>query len=412
MSKILIVDDEKVMLMLARRFLESKYEIVTATNAEEAIRIFERERPDMVLSDLMMPEIDGYELHKILQAKSSEPVPIMFMTADESDESERKGFEVGAVDYIRKPLKAEVLLRRVTNILNNLDKIHGLQERAETDPMTGLLNKTASQKAIDSVAGKLQGALLMIDLDSFKLVNDIYGHAMGDKILISFAELIKKISRTEDIVGRMGGDEFVLYLKNVLDEEVLQIKSRFLNENILTTAKKLMGDDMKIPLGVSIGAVFSPDEGKDFLTLYKKADSALYDVKHHGKHGLKIYGVHHAENNLSHVAGISQIRMILEERNIERSAYFVDFEQFKIIYRLLVRMSNIYDKGLALMQVTADEKFRETLLHSLRNSDCVTHSGDKLLVLLQEVNEDDIDSIKNRLMKGGENISCEVEKIF
>ena len=412
MSKILIVDDEKVMLLMARRFLESKYEIVTATSGAEAIKIFEREHPDMILSDLMMPEMDGYELHRILQEKSSEPVPIMFMTADESDESESKGFEVGAADYIRKPFKAEVLQRRIENILNHLDQIHGLQEQAETDPMTGLLNKSASQKAVDAVAGKLPGALLMIDLDSFKLVNDIYGHSMGDKILIKFAELIKKISRAEDVAGRMGGDEFILYLKNVTDEEVLKIKTQFLNEKILLAAKKLMGEDMEIPLGVSVGAVFAPSEGKDFLTLYKKADSALYEVKHHGKHGLQIYGVHHAENNLLQVEGISQMRMILGERNIEHGAYFVDFEQFKIIYRLLVRMSNMYGKGLALMQITADENFQEFLLHSLRNSDCVTFTGNKFLVLLQEVNDEDTDTIKNRLLNGGENISCEVEKIF
>lgn len=412
MSKILVVDDEKIMLLVARRFLEKKYEIVTANSGEEAIKMFEKEHPDMILSDLMMPEMDGYELHRILQEKFSEHVPIMFMTADESDESESKGFEVGAADYIRKPLKPDVLLRRVENILNHLDQIHGLQEQAETDPMTGLLNKSASQKAIDLVAGKLPGALMMIDLDSFKLVNDIYGHSMGDKVLITFSDLIKKISRSEDVAGRMGGDEFVVYLKHVEDEKVLQIKTQFLNEQLLTAAKKLMGENMEIPLGVSVGAVFSPDEGKDFLTLYKKADNALYDVKQHGKHGLRIYGTHHAENNLAQVEGISQIRMILGERNSEHGAYFVDFEQFKIVYRLLVRMSNMYTKGLALMQITAEEDFKEILLHSLRNSDCVTKSGNKFLILLQEVNEVDIDSIKNRLLGDRKNIYCEVEKIF
>lgn len=413
MSKILIVDDEKIMLLVARRFLESKYEIVTAMSGAEAIKVFEREHPDMILSDLMMPEMDGYELQRILQEKTSEPVPIMFMTADESDESESKGFEVGAADYIRKPFKAEVLQRRVENILNNLDKIHGLQEQAETDPMTGLLNKTASQKVIGKLAEKLPGALMMIDLDSFKLVNDIYGHAMGDKILITFAELIRKITRVEDVAGRIGGDEFIVYLKHVSSEKILQMKTKFLNNQLVTAAKKLMGDDMEIPLGVSVGAVFAPDEGTDFATLYKKADSALYEVKQHGKHGLRIYGVHHhAENELSKVEVISQMRMILSERHVEQSAYFVDFEQFKIIYRLLVRMSDIYQKGLMLMQITADEDFKEILLHSLRSSDCVTHSGNKFLVLLQEATEEDIETIKNRLLSGREDISFEVEKIF
>ena len=93
MSKILIVDDEEMMLMMARRILSRKYDVITATTGAEAIELFRDERPDMVLSDLMMPELDGYELQKILQAMSAEPVPIMFMTADESEESESKGFD-------------------------------------------------------------------------------------------------------------------------------------------------------------------------------------------------------------------------------------------------------------------------------------------------------------------------------
>ena len=122
MSKILVVDDEEMMLMMARRILSTKYEVITATSGEEAIEIFEQEHPDMVLSDLMMPEMDGYELHRILQEKSGEVVPMMFMSANEGDESEIKGFEVGAEDYIRKPLRPDVLLRRVGIIIDHLDK--------------------------------------------------------------------------------------------------------------------------------------------------------------------------------------------------------------------------------------------------------------------------------------------------
>ena len=120
MSKILIVDDDEMMIMLARRILSSKYEVVTATSGAEAIEIFAQERPDMVLSDLMMPEMDGYELHRILQEKSGELVPIMFMSASEDDESEIKGFELGAADYIHKPMRPDVLLRRIGNIIDSL----------------------------------------------------------------------------------------------------------------------------------------------------------------------------------------------------------------------------------------------------------------------------------------------------
>lgn len=421
MSKILIVDDEEMMLMMARYILSKKYDVVTATTGAEAIELFEREKPDLVLSDLLMPEMDGYELQRILQEHSAEPVPIMFMTADESSESESRGFELGAADYIRKPLKPDVLLRRVGNIIDNLDKIHKLEVAASTDPLTGLLNKAASQKELTERVRNSAGALLMIDLDSFKLVNDIYGHAAGDKILIQFAALIRKIIREDDLAGRMGGDEFIAFIDGVDDENILRAKANYLNTQILIVAKNLMGSDMQIPLGVSVGAVFIPEEGNDFPTLYKKADAALYDVKQHGKHGLAIFGDHH-KTNISATGKISQIRMILGERTQEPGAYVVDFETFKKIYRLLVRMSDNYKKGLTLLQFTlptddVTTEFGEILVKALRRSDCVSHSGKKFFVLLMEATESESEIVRDRIFSRCrkslvDKISFEREVIF
>ena len=420
MSKILVVDDDEMMLMMAKHILSRKYEVITANSGAEAIELFEEERPDMILSDLMMPEPDGYELHRIIQEKSAESVPIMFMTADDSDESESKGFELGAEDYIRKPLNPEVLLRRVGNIIDHLDKIHGLKTAAATDQLTKLLNKVAAQREIGELVKKSSGALLMIDLDSFKLVNDIYGHNMGDKILIKFAELIKSVIRAEDLAGRMGGDEFTAFLQGVSDEKVLENKSLFLNMEILKTARKLLGEDMQIPLGVSIGAVFVPAEGRDFQKLYEKADKALYEVKQHGKHGISIYREQNRSGNKISVEGITQMRLILGERNAE-GAYYVEFEDFKKIYRLLARMADAYKKNLILVQFALTEnnlaeEFKEILITSLRKSDCVTQSGDKFLILLIETTLAESDEIKERILTRlaknlREKISYEREKI-
>ena len=410
MSKILVVDDDEMMLMMAKHILSRKYEVITANSGAEAIELFEEERPDMILSDLMMPEPDGYELHRIIQEKSAESVPIMFMTADDSDESESKGFELGAEDYIRKPLNPEVLLRRVGNIIDHLDKIHGLKTAAATDQLTKLLNKVAAQREIGELVKK----------SSFKLVNDIYGHNMGDKILIKFAELIKSVIRAEDLAGRMGGDEFTAFLQGVSDEKVLENKSLFLNMEILKTARKLLGEDMQIPLGVSIGAVFVPAEGRDFQKLYEKADKALYEVKQHGKHGISIYREQNRSGNKISVEGITQMRLILGERNAE-GAYYVEFEDFKKIYRLLARMADAYKKNLILVQFALTEnnlaeEFKEILITSLRKSDCVTQSGDKFLILLIETTLAESDEIKERILTRlaknlREKISYEREKI-
>ena len=402
MNKILVVDDEEMMLMMARHILSTKYEIITASDGFEAIELFESERPDMVLSDLMMPEMDGYELHRILQEKSAGSVPIMFMSADESEESESKGFEVGAEDYIRKPLKPDVLLRRVGIIMENLDKIRGLEAAASTDQLTKLLNKSSAQKEIGAAVKNSSGALLMIDLDSFKLINDIYGHIAGDKILICFAELIKNVIREKDLAGRMGGDEFIVFLENIFDEKVLKSKASYLNSEILKSARKMFGEDIEIPLGTSIGAVFVPEEGRDFQILYEKADKALYEVKQHGKHGISIYGAN-KQAGKDILAGISQTQMILGERNTESGAYYVEFEDFKKIYRLVSRIVSDYKREVILMQITLLEEeyldeFKEILPDSLRKSDCVTCSGKKFLILLMESTEHESEVVKNRII--------------
>jgi len=405
MAKILVVDDEKIMLRIATKILSKEHEIICASSGAEAIELFLSEKPDLVLSDLLMPGIDGYELQSILQEKSLEPVPIMFMTSDDSDESESKGFALGAADYIRKPLKSDVLLRRVKNILDKIDQIQDLTEAANLDLMTGLLNKIAAQKEISKLCTTSQGVLMLLDLDNFKLVNDLHGHAMGDKILVRFAELIRGVVRSTDLAGRIGGDEFIVFCQNVHDEKIIFNKARFLNHQLIITAKNLIGADMNIPLGTSIGAVFIPNEGKDFSVLMEKADKALYKVKHHGKHGCAFFG----ESNFSDAAehkDISQMQMILSERNQEAGAYFVDFEKFKAVYQFEARLKDYFQMPtifFALMLDTdndeAREDFLELLIKNLRRSDCVTQYGrDQFLVILTDTPADKVEFLQKKIL--------------
>ena len=395
MQKILIVDDEIIMQKIASKILSKKYEVICASSGEEAIELFENEKPDMVLSDLLMPEMDGYKLHRILQEKSSNSVPIMFMTADESDESESHGFEIGAADYIRKPLKADILLRRVANILDNLDKIQDLKQAAEVDPMTGLLNKIAATRELEKICATANGALMMLDLDSFKLVNDIYGHPQGDKILIKFAELLKNITRESDLLGRMGGDEFIAFCHDIKSEEIIAEKTKYLNEKLFEAAKIFMGEKFNIPLGVSVGANFVPHFGTDFQTLYKKTDKALYKVKQNGKHGYSIYS---EEENFGAQENFSDINQILGERVTPHGAYFLELEQFKLIYREMFRIITAYKKDCQFVTLTVNtenesilEELGELLKNNLRVSDCITQGGkNKFFIILPETKSAEI----------------------
>ncbi len=410
--KILIVDDEKISLRMTDHILSSEYETICAASGKEAIEMFKAERPELVLSDLRMPEIDGFTLQKMLQDEMGHQVPFMFMTSDKKDVTESIGFSMGALDFIRKPFRADVLLRRVSNILTTVEQIRGLKKAAVTDPMTGLLNKASSQEEIDILAKDNIGALMMIDLDSFKPVNDIYGHDMGDKILIRFSEIIRSAIRSTDLAGRMGGDEFVVFCKNINDEEVIADKTRWINEQITLSAKELLGQDMTIPLGASIGCSFAPDDGKDFLTLFKKADKALYDVKQNGKHGYKIFSDPRKseESASSEATALATAMMLMGERSPGKGAIVLPTEQYKIIYQFLSRVVVNYQKNIHVLlfsvRIHGDldpekvmEDFMELMKNSLRQSDVITQYGrNQVLLILLKATAIDIDVVTERIM--------------
>ena len=415
MKKIMIVDDERISLMMTNNILSSSYATVCASSGEEAISLFKREKPDMVLSDLRMPGMSGYELQQVLEKEHNEQIPFMFMTADTDEETESKGFENGAMDFIHKPFRADILLKRVGNILQTVEKIQGLKQAAVMDPMTGLLNKSSSENEIAELCKTTQGVLMMIDLDSFKLVNDIYGHNMGDKILIRFAEILRAVVRPIDIVGRLGGDEFIAFCQNVKEDVVIEKKSRFINKYILDSAKEFMGEDMSIPLGASIGCVFVPDEGTDFAALHKKADKALYTVKQNGKHGYMFYTDLSEENGKeeSQTTDLSAAVKILSERNKGRGAFVLGFEQFRTAYQFLSRLNTNYQNEICLILFSVREKehaaipiedavdeFMGVLASTLRQSDIVTQSGkNQCLVILPETSAADVNVVIERIMQ-------------
>ena len=397
MKKILIVDDMMVSLMMTENMLADHYKTFCASSGAEAMQIYRQELPDMVLSDLRMPGMSGYELQTQLQEEYHEVIPFMFMTADHDEETESKGFDNGAMDFIRKPFRPDVLLRRVDNILQTVDQIKGLKKNASTDQLTGLLNKVSSQIELTKLCKKSIGALMMIDLDSFKLVNDIHGHAMGDQILINFADILRSAVRPTDILGRLGGDEFVAFCQGIQDEEAIAAKAKFINERITETAKYLMGADMNIPLGASIGCAFVPVSGTDFAELYQKADKALYGVKQNGKHGYGIFNENEGEETATvEIANLDQVEMVLNERNPDDGAFVLPFESFRTVYRFLKRTRGVYSKMTCLLVFSlvrhkegevnlkeVAEQFESVLHKTFRTGDAVTqNSNNQFLVLL------------------------------
>ncbi len=397
MKKILIVDDMEVTREMTAYMLSSQYITLCAASGQEAIEIYRKEKPDMVLSDFRMPGMTGFDMQLALQEEYGSTVPFMFMTADKDEETESKGFDLGAMDFIRKPLNPDVLLRRIGNIMQTVDRIHGLKKHASVDSLTGLFNKSSSEEKLKELCKNSSGALMMIDLDSFKLVNDIYGHSMGDQILIAFADIICAAGRPADIVGRLGGDEFIAFCHGMLDEAGIANKSDFINERLVESAKHLMGEDMNIPLGASIGCVFVPKEGNDFSELFKKADKALYVVKQNGKHGYNIFSesAESLDEDDSNRARLSHVEMILGERNQGEGALQIPFESFRALYRFLRRTVVIYDKPVCILLFTLDksgddgipllhavDELYQTIQSTLRKGDAITQHGKNLILVL------------------------------
>ena len=417
MMKVLIVDDEEMMLLVTSKVLSEKYEVICASSGEEAIRLYDEHKPSLILSDLLMPGMSGFEMHDILQKKYSEKIPVMYMTADDAEDLEGLGFDKGAVDFIRKPFRPDVLLRRIENILGNIEQIQGLKEEASTDKLTGFLNKASANQALSEICLTESGVLLMIDLDSFKLVNDIHGHEMGDEILIQFAKVIRSNVISDDILGRIGGDEFVAFLKGINEESVVAGISSRINEQLLDKARSLMGQDMSIPLGVSMGGVFVPKDGTLYDELLPKADKALYHVKQNGKHGYSIYGgrneipvveVRSAEEELR------KLSMILEERNTSDCAFWLGQDAFSTIYRFMLRFIQSYH-GVAykvLFTVTPvnetvdmatisklSQQFGEMLNKSLRKSDIMMQSKpNEFFLFMPELDDKYIKTVIGRIL--------------
>ena len=349
MSKILIVDDEPMMLKLTNHILAGKYEVVTANNAEEALQLYEKEHPDLILTDLLMPGMTGFEMHETLQKRYTDVIPVIYMTADDTGESETKGFDLGAADYIHKPFRPDVLLRRVEHTLKDYEHMKDLREEAVTDPLTGLLNKGGVAKVMTRVCLEQSGVFMIIDLDSFKLVNDLYGHDDGDEILKCFAAVVRANVRSEDIVGRIGGDEFIAFCYGVNEEPFIRHFSESVNEQFLAGARRILGADMSIPFGASIGAVYVPGENgsRDYEEVFKNADDTLYNVKQNGKHGYDIFFKdENATVDLKQTdpkEDLERFSQILEERNIKDSALWLNQEAFTGVYRFLLRYLRRYE---------------------------------------------------------------------
>ncbi len=407
-KKILIVDDEELILMLTEHILSEQYDTVCASSGEEAVALYEKERPDLILSDLVMPGMGGFEMMDIMRTKYGRSIPIMFMTAQESEENELRGFESGAVDYIRKPLKADDLLRRVNTIMAKMDRLHILQRSSRTDSMTGLLNKSAVAEAVTEAIRKGRGILVVVSIDNMTMINETFGHDKGDIILVRFAKMLSQMKRPIDILGRTGGDEFHAWHVGTDDDELVAMKTKRANEEIRSYAKEIFGADKEASLGVTVGAVICPENGTDFRELYDKAKQAASAVKARGGRGFAFYQEPGRLDAVSEPAGSGVLRQIEEtmgEAKRRAGAYVLGVDEFAGIYRFLARLVTNYSRNISLVVFTVEcdlmagisagvaaDRFMDVAADCLRSSDVMAKYSENQIVLLivRGENEDSV----------------------
>ena len=295
-KNILIVDDELLNRKLLSGMLASKpYDLTIAATGREALAKINEQLPDIILLDIMMPDMDGYEVTKLLKNNPETlDIPIILITALTDYQSKIKGLEAGFDDYLIKPVnftelkvRIKALLKKKAYIDQLQNKYHAVFQQAISDSLTGLYNNAYCKHflKIDLQKAKRQGypiSLIMADLDNFKQVNDEYGHITGDLVLKEVATILTKTIRLTDVAARYGGEEFALILPYADPDDAIILAERILaaiRAHSFTVNKTTL--DLK--LTISLGLATYPDHAASMTELFERADQALYKAKEQGK---------------------------------------------------------------------------------------------------------------------------------
>ena len=295
---LLIVDDARENINFLAEILKANFKIRVATSGEKALEIsFSDSPPDLILLDIMMPEIDGYEVCKRLKASFfTKSIPVIFITGKTNEEDESYGFSLGAVDYIAKPFSPIIVKARI-NIHAELKRYRDyLEYISYRDGLTGIPNRRKFDEQFElmwNIAKRdhIPISIIMIDIDNFKLYNDDYGHQVGDECLIQIAQgLSEVIVRKTDLIARYGGEEFVCILPNTDETAAFLIAENLRNKIIKLQIPHMKGRDGNI-LTISLGVATSIPKIKDsdYSELIKDADHALYKSKKNGRNKTSIY---------------------------------------------------------------------------------------------------------------------------
>ena len=287
---VLIVDDQPANVRLMAEALKGEYELRFATSGAAAIDVAAKGGVDLILLDVVMPELDGFEVCRRLKADDrTAPIPVIFITAREDAEDETQGFDAGGVDYITKPAKPAIVRARVKTHLELKHARDLLAHMAMVDPLTGIPNRRRFDTTLQlewqrAARNERWLSLAILDVDYFKRFNDTYGHARGDDCLRAIAQTVSALARRPgELVARIGGEEFAVILPETDSRAMHDLMSALLGR-VHDLSIDHAASDCAEKVTVSIGAVTlvpNRDEGPDGAV--QTADRLLYQAKESGR---------------------------------------------------------------------------------------------------------------------------------
>ncbi len=290
LPKVLVVDDQAINIQALFEIFNGDYEVFMATSGEQALAVLQEVLPDLILLDVLMPGMGGHELcRELKRTPRTAGVPVIFVTAQNDPEQEAQGLELGAVDFISKPLNAPVVRARVRTHLALKRQGDFLRSLAFVDGLTGIANRRHFDQNLDiewrdCMRNQYPISLIMIDIDHFKRYNDHYGHPQGDACLRSVGALVSSnLGRAHDLAARYGGEEFVCVMPNCTLDGAIHVALRIrgaVEEMAIPHAASDTARHVTISLGV---ASVVPTEALHFSELVKCADGRLYEAKQGGR---------------------------------------------------------------------------------------------------------------------------------
>lgn len=429
MKTILVVDDDKLNLSAARKVLSGEYKVIPVVRGTQVLSYLENEECDMILLDISMPEMDGFELlRKIRTMENGKDIPVIFLTADNDTETETRCFKEGAIDFIVKPFVPTVMQSRIGRALELEELRRGLADKLEKktrevsdirsksyqDVLTGLWNRAYTENAVNEmISQEKKGALFMLDMDNFKAVNDNYGHIAGDETLKVFAGTLKKFAGEGDILCRIGGDEFMIFIKGVTEKSELSSRAA---DIISDFQKKFAALSFEIECSVSIGIAQTPEDGLEFNKLYNSADKALYYVKQNGKNAYHFFSdkLQKEKSRAGKIVDLKYINSLMSRADDGQGAYFLDIGSFHHVYNFICRFVKRNEKDVQTVLFTVNEENQEidvtemeliletlekAIYTSLRRSDVSTrYSSKQIVVILMDTDEVNGSMVADRIL--------------